>query len=99
MNRLFQGKLSRLSFFLWSIFVYCIGVGIAVLLARFDLLTNWNVYWIVYIAYIPIIILASKRLNDMGLSPYLSLIMFVGPLGIIGSFIDGIFYLFLVIKK
>lgn len=100
---LFQGKIGRLKFFLIT---FCIFILFAIIIFTnseryigLNLNLAWQKFLLIYIAYIPILILASKRLRDMNLSPFLCFIMLLNPIGKIGNLIGGLFYLFLVIKK
>jgi uncharacterized membrane protein YhaH (DUF805 family) len=100
---LFQGKIGRLKFFLITFCIFCLSIIFLFPISEkyfgLDLNSTWQKFLLFYIIYIPIIILASKRLRDMNLSPFLSFLILLNPIGKIGNLIGGSFYIFLIIKK
>lgn len=95
----FIGRISRLRFLFLSMIVYCVSIFLVIILVRSNLWSQVEQYLLGFAVYSLIILLASRRLNDIGLPPYLSFLMLVTPLGKIGNLVGGAFYLYLVIKK
>ena len=106
MNKLYQflfsGSIKRLRFFLITLVVYAIFIAILLLgAAHLDISSQKTFfYWILPIPLVFVnIILSSKRLRDIGLSPWFSLLILLTPIGFIGNTLAGAFQIFLVIKK
>ena len=101
---IFYGKIKRFPFLLSTIAIYILfaififtgaykffNIKIDIFINRLPMLL---------VAFVPILILCAKRLRDIGLSPWFSLLMLLSVVDIVFlKFVTSAFYIFLVSKK